>query len=179
MATNDDTIKLMDILEGYKSSSYLCTAGKVTVGYGFNMDSKGAKDRWNELNIMENFDDVYNGDEEITHFSASVLFEHYWKYCERKAMKRCIELEVGYMALPQYHKFILSDIVYNTGSLDKWYKVVRNKEPRSVLLEARRKDEDGGHSLDSRVAKIGYYFGIVSDLEDAINLGLDEARYVS
>ena len=169
---------LIDRLEDCRLESYLCSENKRTVGYGFNMDAAGAKKRWIKLNIMEDFDDVYDEYEKITHFSATVLFEHFWDYCERQAIKRCVELSVSYDALPEWHKFILVDIVYNTGSLSNWYKVVKLKEPTKVLFEARRKDDDGGHSLDSRVAKIGYYFGIIKDLEDAHKLGLDEAKYL-
>jgi len=175
---NNDTLVIMDRLEDCATISYKCSEGKVTIGYGNNMDSKGARDRWLNLDIMEDFDDVYDGLEKLTHFSATILFEHYWDYCITKVIHRCAELDVYYGSLPEWHKFILADIVYNTGSISKWSKVLRYKEPRKVLFEARRKDDDGGHSLDSRVAKIGYFYGIISDLEDAHSLGLDEAKYI-
>jgi len=177
MKTNSaeyETLELMDILEGHETTSYLCTAKKITIGYGFNMDSSVARNIWIRLNISEDFDNVYNKKEEITQSTASILFNDFWIRCEDKAKDRCDELKISYKELPQYHKFILCDIVYNTGSCKNWKKVFLETEPKKVLLEARRKQ----HELDSRIAKIGKYFNIIDTIDEAIEIGLTETRYI-
>lgn len=66
-------------------------------------------------------------------------------------------------------------IVYNTGSISKWTKVVKNTQPNDVLVEARRRPHE---ILDSRVAKTAKWYGFIGTVEDAKLLGLKYAKYV-
>ena len=166
---------LMVKLEGLKLEAYDCTAGKRTVGIGFNMESVGARKVWNKLEIAEDFDDVFYKRIQISEATASKLFHKTWKWCEKKAAERATELNLSYNSMPSYKRFILADIVYNTGSIKKWRKVLINKSPESVLIEARRNPKE---IMDSRVAKIGYHFGIIKDIEEAKKLGLVYAKYI-
>jgi GH24 family phage-related lysozyme (muramidase) len=168
-------VELMKRLEGIEYIAYDCTANKRTVGIGFNMEAHGARKVWDKLQIPENFDKVFNKEEELSEESAVELFYHTWRWCQRKAEERCNELGLNYNSMPEYKKFILADIVYNTGSISKWRKVLINNTPESVLYEARRNPKE---IMDSRVAKIGYYFGIISSVEDAKALGIEYARFV-
>ena len=170
------SIELMSKLEGIELLAYDCSLGFRTVGIGFNMEQVGARKVWEKLAIKEDFDKVFNQEIEISNETAEKLFDKVWKWCEKTASKRCDDLGLHYNSMPEYKKFILSGIAYNTGSVKKWYKVFINKEPRSVLYEARRNPKE---LMDSRVAKIGFYFGIVDSLEDAHNLGLKYAKYVN
>jgi len=70
---------------------------------------------------------------------------------------------------------ILKDIVYNTGSLRKWRRVLLNTEPDDVLYEARRNPKE---LMDSRVAKIGHYYGLVDSVEHAKEIGLEYTKYI-
>jgi len=181
-----NTINLIKILEDIREYSYIdmhdntpeIVGDNVSVGLGFNMDAKGARDRWNKALIPENFDNVYHGIEKLSKDSAIKLFIPFWKYCEIKAKKRAEYLGLNFNAMPEFHRFVLTDIAYNTGSVSKWRKVFISKNQDTILFEARRKDPDGGHSLDSRVAKIGHHFGIIPSLEYAHHIGLDEAKYL-
>ena len=164
-------IDLMVVLEGLKLLAYDCTSGKRTIGIGFNMDMIGAKELWLKLCIKEDFDLVYNQKIAISELSATMLFRHMWAGCDAKADKRAKELNLNYSAMADYKRFVLADIVYNTGSISGWTKVLQYKEPRRVLTEARRKPHK---YLDNRVARIGNYFGIISSVEEAIDLGLTE-----
>ncbi len=168
-------IELMKKLEGIKYIAYDCTANKRTIGIGFNMESYGAKKVWDKLQIPEDFDKVFNKEQELSEESAIKLFNKTWKWCEKKATQRADKLGLHYTSMPDFKRFILADIVYNTGSISKWRKVLLNKGPRDVLFEARRNPKE---ILDGRVAKIGYHFDIVKDLEDAHNLGLEYAKYL-
>ena len=169
------TIELMKRLEGLELKAYDCTAGKRTVGLGFNMDALGARSIWQRLNIPESFNRVYNQQEKIKESTAITLFEDFWARCKKRASIRCAELGLDYESMPEYKKFILADIVYNTGSISNWTKVITNTEPRDVLYEARRNPKP---IMDSRVAKIGYYFDIISSVEEAKQLGLVYARFI-
>lgn len=169
------TIDLMKKLEGLELQAYDCTAGKRTVGIGFNMEQEGARNVWEKLHIKEDFDLVFNKTTLISEDSANMLFRDFWATCEAKASKRAEELNLRYSSMPDYKRFILADIVYNTGSISKWRKVLMNKTPESVLFEARRNPKE---IMDSRVSKIGYHFGIIKDLEEAHKLGLEHAKYL-
>jgi len=166
-------VKLLERLEGFRESVYMDTSGCKTVGIGFNMDAPGARDAWSRAGIMEDFDDVYYGNEMITHFSACELVDVFWTKCEKMAKDRCEELDVEWDRLPDWHKFVLADIVFNVGNISGWTKVVVETEPKKVLFEARRKQ----HEIDSRVCKIGKFFEIVEDVEGCVELGLTEAKY--
>jgi GH24 family phage-related lysozyme (muramidase) len=167
--------ELMKILEGVEYIAYDCTAGKRTVGVGFNMESYGARKVWDKLEIKEDFDKVFYKEEFLSELSMVKLFEHTWKWCQRKAEERAKQLGLNYSSMPEYKKFILADIVYNTGSINKWRKVLLNKDPESVIYEARRNPK---YLMDSRVAKIAYYYRIISTLEEAKQLGLTYAKHL-
>ena len=77
--------------------------------------------------------------------------------------------------MPDWKKFILKDIVYNTGSIKKWRKVLVNTVPEEVLYEARRNPKE---LMDSRVCKIAHWYGLAKDLEDCKRIGLEYAKYV-
>jgi GH24 family phage-related lysozyme (muramidase) len=178
MNTKDvEDFELMKVLEGYKTKAYKCPAGYTTISVGFNMERAGARQVWDELIGMEvDFDEAFAGNVELNELQALKLFKHDWDNCESAVRRRCMELKLNYDAFPDYKKFTLKDIVYNVGSIRKWYKVLVNTDPRKVMYEARRNPKE---LMDSRVCKICYQFGICKDLEDCKKLGLEYAKYVS
>ncbi len=168
-------IELMKRLEGFKTTAYDCTAGKRTIGIGFNMESVGARKVWDKLQIPEDFDKVFYKEQELSEDSAIKLFNKTWNWCKKQASSRASELNLDYNSMPPYKKFILADIAYNTGSVKKWHKVFIKKNPEEVLYEARRNPKE---ILDSRVAKIGYYFGIINSIEDAKKIGIQYVKFI-
>lgn len=169
-----DEMELMVKLEGMREIAYDCTAGKRTIGIGFNMEAHGARNTWAKLGIPEDFVRVFEKQEKLSKESAIKLFDKTWKWCNKKAMQRCEQLEVDYSKLPDWHKFVLADIVYQTGNINNWTQVVLNTTPKEVLFQARRKQT----IIDSRISKTGYYFGLINTLEEAHEIGLTEARYL-
>ena len=161
---------LMIQLEGLKLQAYDCPAGKRTVGIGFNMDSISAIDIWEKLSIAEDFYKVYDKEIEISKDTAIALYKYIFDKCIDKADKRAKELGLNYSAMADYKRFILADIAYNTGSVNKWTKVFQLAAPEKVLYEARRRPKE---LMDNRVAKIGVYFGIINSIEEAKELGLE------
>lgn len=165
--------KLLVNLEGLRLWAYDCTAGKRTIGVGFNMEQRGARRIWNELGIETNFDRAFNRTAHINTWESDKLLEYIWKKCIKKAKKRATRLGLDYDKMPPYKQFILTDIAYNTGSVKKWKKVFLATDPKDVLYEARRNPKP---ILDNRVSKIGYEFKIIKSITDAKQLGLRYAR---
>ena len=121
-------------------------------------------------------EDLLNGKAEISKKGAEWLLEYMLKrdYIA-KVKNRAKELGYNFNDYREYHKILLIDIAYNTGSVSKWRKVFNpNATSKEVLKECRRKQRE----LDSRVAKIGYQLGIINSLEEAKELGLTQARYI-
>lgn len=167
--------ELMKILEGYSSEVYVCPAGYRTVGVGFNMDQRAARVIWRELGIVENFDEVLAGKAEVSEHTSYVLFKYFWdNVCESQVRTRCRQLNLNYDGMPDWKKFILKDIVYQTGSIRGWTRVLTEIAPRGVLKEARRKQ----HYVDSRICKTAYAYGLVNTVEECKDIGLTESKYL-
>jgi len=139
------------------------------------MDAVGAMKIWDDLNIAPDFANVYNGSAMFDKYNGMILFEHFWTRAEIQAEDRAKELGLVYADFPEWKKFILADIVYNTGNIRNWTKVFTETEPDKVLFEARRKQEE----IDGRVAKIGHYFYLINTLKDAHKIGLVGAKYLT
>ncbi len=173
MTTNHK--KLLINLEGLKLRSYDCTAGKRTIGVGFNMEQRKARWIWNKLGIETKFDRAFNRTINISVGESNKLLNYIWKKCIKRTRNRATKLGLDYDKMPTYKQFILTDIAYNTGSVKKWKKVFLATDPREVLYEARRNPK---LIMDNRVAKIGYEFKIIDSIADAKKLGLQYARYL-
>lgn len=156
-------------LEGLELEAYDCPDKFRTVGIGFNMQQKGAKYIWQKCFVTEDFQKVYDQKIEISENSAKRLFNYQFNYSVKKASRRAKKINVNYENLPEWHKFILADIHFNTGSVANWKKVFIETEPKKVLFEARRHPEE---LMDSRVYKIGKWFNIVQNKQEAIDIGI-------
>ena len=167
-------IELIEKLEGFRAKAYKDTKNITTVGFGFNMQTLISRDIWESLEIEESFYDVYWGKAELSRDSAFSLFLDIWLSSEKAAIARARVLGLDFHSFPDWKKFILTDIAYNTGSVSGWTNVFKAEESDDVLFEARRKQLE----IDSRVAKIGYHFGLIKDLDDAKRIGLSEAKYL-
>ena len=138
------------------------------------MDTLFSKKTWDDLKITEDFSKVYDGSQLLSRVSAYALFYNVWYEAQNSARKRAKDLSLDFDSFPEWKQFILTDIVYNTGSVSKWTKVFTETEPRKVLFQARRKQT----VIDSRVAKIGYHFGILEDFDGDNDIDVDDARFI-
>lgn len=173
----DYEYELMTILEGKRTLAYEDTKGLKTVGIGFNMDSDSARTIWDIiLAIPEDFDAVYNKEEELSEKSMNELFHYMFDKGKNVVKQKCNTLNVDYDALPKWHQFILNDIKYNTGSVRHWFKVFTETEPKKVLYEARRHPYK---MMDTRVCKIAHYFNFADTVEDCKTIGLKYAKYTA
>lgn len=167
-------IELIEKLEGFRAKAYKDTKNITTVGFGFNMQTLISRDIWESLEIEESFYDVYWGKAELSRDSAFSLFLDIWLSSEKAAIARARVLGLDFHSFPDWKKFILTDIAYNTGSVSGWTNVFKADEPHEVLFEARRKQ----HSIDSRVAKIGYHFNLIEDFDGDGDIDIDDARFI-
>lgn len=167
--------ELMKILEGSKNIAYDCSKGFRTIGVGFNMEQIDARLIWHKLKIPENFDMVFHKNQQLSEDSTKILFDYIWSSNVNQAQARAKVLGLDYDKMRGFHKFILADIAYNTGSVSGWKKVFSNTKAVDIMYEARRHPKS---MMDTRVAKIAYYFGIIDSLEDAHRVGLNYARYL-
>ena len=165
---------MIEKLEGFRSISYVDTAHKRTVGFGFNMDTLYSKSIWSDLKIEEDFDKVYDESQLISRDSSYILFNDFWKRSVILARTRTKELNLDWNSFPDWKKFVLADIAYNTGDLQSWRKVFIATDSDEVLFQARRKQKE----IDSRIAKIGYHYGLIDNLAHAKAIGLSEAKYL-
>lgn len=166
---------ILKIVEDNRTIAYDCSRGYRTVGLGFNMDNPKSKEIWNKLSIKEDFNSIYNKQEELSKESSIKLFKHIWNWCEKATRRRCNDLNINFDDLREFHKYILLDIAYNTGSLRSWKQVFIKDNPNDILFEARRNPKE---MMDSRVAKIGYQFGIVNSIKDCKDIGIIYAKYL-
>lgn len=173
--------QLMIILEGFKDKVYFDSEDNKTIGIGFNMDMIGANTIWNQILTKRDFIEVYNGREKINLKEATLLFNFFWNKSTQQVEDRIDKLNLNknkeilnFQDMPEYKKFILVDIAYNTGSVKQWTKVFYATKYRRVLLEARRKQR----YLDSRIAKIGRFFNLIHSIEEAKAMGLSQTQYI-
>lgn len=165
---------LIERIEGFRSTSYLDTSRNKTVGYGFNMDSVGAIPAWEYCRIEKDFDEVYEGYAELTREEAYALFMYFWKISEALAKDRTEKLGLLWGVFSDMKKFVLTDIAYNTGNISSWTDVFNAFEDKDVLYHGRRRQK----IIDSRLAKIGYYFKVIGSLSEAKDIGLTQALYL-
>lgn len=161
-------------LEGNVGTVYKDSQNLSTVGLGFNMERQGAKRDWLSSGIPEDFDKVKAGEQTLSVPSREKLLVRDLIKSSDSAQRRANELGVDWKSLPEWHKTILTDIAYNTGSVSQWKNVFLNKTPTSVLREARRLE--GGKNtkgMDNRVARLGLMLGIINSQRQARELGLE------
>ena len=147
--------------------------GYKTVGVGFNMEQTGARKIWEAAGITKDFDEVFDGTTELNVPEMKQLLYVTIGNSTKAAEARAKELGVDWGKLPAWHKTILTDIAFNTGSVSGWKKVFTNTDKKDVLREARRL-ESKKHTMgmDNRVARIGLELGIIDTLSQARALGL-------
>lgn len=171
--------ELMMKLEGFRSLCYKDHLGNNTIGIGFNMDSKGSKEIWEKL-IDPDFDKAYKGEIQIGLEDGIALLAPFWDNADYQVKQRIKELQNKGLVVMElndmtaFKRFILKDIVFNTGNIQEWTKVLTETEDKKVMIEARRTQRE----LDSRIAKIAAAFDVIESVEEAVECGLTEAKYI-
>ena len=78
--------------EGLRLKPYKCTAGKLTIGYGRNLDDVG-----------------------ISRTEAEMLFERDFAKAEAEARQLCRTYKVNYEDLIEQRFYVLTDMIFNMG----------------------------------------------------------------
>jgi len=106
--------------EGSSTASYEDSKGNTTIGVGFNMDAAGAEKEWNAAfasipaDQRPSFDDVYNGDQNLTASQVDMLFSH-----SLSSTQDAVEKAYGsyWDALDPNRQIAITDLYYNGSSL--------------------------------------------------------------
>ncbi len=99
----EEAKKLIKVHEGLRLEPYKCTAGKLTLGYGRNLEAVGLSTA--EYKIIG---DVTKG---ITEEQAEMLLDNDIK----AVVKRLNESFPGFNKLPDYVQVVLIDMTFNLG----------------------------------------------------------------
>lgn len=84
--------KMTKDFEGLRLKVYTCTAGKLTIGYGRNLEDTG-----------------------ITEAEASMMFEHDFVTAEASARVLLKSLGKDWETFPEQRLYVLTDMIFNMG----------------------------------------------------------------
>ena len=121
-----DSLKRMTKeFEGCRLKPYKCTAGKLTIGYGRNLDDVG-----------------------ISQAEANMMFEMDFARAESDARKICKEFGINVEDLIEQRFYVLVDMCFNLG-----YNRLRTFKKFLTALKNGLYDDAANHMLDSLWAK--------------------------
>ena len=96
----DNVIDLIKAHEGFRSKPYRCTAGKLTVGYGLNLEDRGLTEGEATTILRSQVWDIYPGMESIFGYD----FYHFGEPRESVLIDMCFNL--GLSGFKKFEKFI-------------------------------------------------------------------------
>lgn len=117
--------KLTKEFEGCRLKPYKCHAGKLTIGYGRNLDDVG-----------------------ISQAEADMMFERDFAKAEADARKICEEFGIDVNNLIEQRFYVLTDMCFNLG-----YSGLKKFKGMLTALKNGLYDDAANHMLDSLWAK--------------------------
>ena len=125
--------------EGLRLKPYRCSAGKLTIGYGRNLEESG-----------------------ITLEEANILFESDFNRAKEDAKRVCNVFNINYNKLSESRFYVLVDMVFNLG----YPKLIKFKKMLTALSKGDY-EEAAREMLDSRWAKqVGHRADFLVSLMD-------------
>jgi lysozyme len=103
------TSDLIQKHEGLRLHVYKDTAGKPTIGYGFNLNSQGARPICNLCGL--DYDGLVAGTVDLTQEQADAIFEHQLGMVETQAGITFKNFE----AMPANVQAVIADLIFNLG----------------------------------------------------------------
>lgn len=122
---SDRLKKLTKEFEGCRLKPYRCTAGKLTIGYGRNLDDVG-----------------------ISQAEADMMFERDFAKAEADARKICEEFGINAEDLIEQRFYVLTDMCFNLG-----YGGLKKFKGMLTALKNGLYEDAANHMLDSLWAK--------------------------
>lgn len=122
---SDRLKKLTKEFEGCRLKPYRCTAGKLTIGYGRNLDDVG-----------------------ISQAEADMMFERDFAKAEADARKICEEFGIDVNNLIEQRFYVLTDMCFNLG-----YGGLKKFKGMLTALKNGLYEDAANHMLDSLWAK--------------------------
>lgn len=120
--------------EGLRLKPYKCTAGKLTIGYGRNLDDVG-----------------------ISQAEADMLFERDFAKAEADARRLCKEFDIDVDSLIEQRFYVLTDMMFNLGysRLSKFKKLLYALKTGSYETAAREMlDSNWAKQVGNRAIKL-------------------------
>jgi len=149
----DLALELVKEAEGFMPNQYLCHAGKLTQGYGRNLEAHPL----NALEVQQLHEDGSVSEEVATQWAMKELIACEFKLSQniiyknqtpiRKAVLLDMCFNIGYGGLMKFKKmwFALGNKDYPQASREmkdsSWYVQVGNRSKRNVLIMASNKIE--------------------------------------
>lgn len=152
--------------EGYREKAYTDTVGKVTVGYGFNMQDRSSRAAWKAAGIPENFDDVLRGRETISKASAEKLHD----VKQDEAVEFVRQSVPGFDQLDPARQEVLLDLGYQLGpNRFQDFKPTTDLIARGEFDKAARRLENAkiAQQAPNRVARNAYMLRTGATREEA------------
>lgn len=139
-----NAIKMLSFDEGVRYRVYKDTAGKLTVGIGFNMDSPNARAIWLKAGVSESFNLVYGGKQSLSVNSVQLLFNA----CMDSAITDLKSIFPDYDTYPELVQLALINMVFNMGKpvFETFFSTIK-------LIKARKWDEVAEHILGTLWSK--------------------------
>ena len=122
---NDKYKQMTKTFEGCRLKPYKCTAGKLTIGYGRNLDDVG-----------------------ISQAEANYMFERDFAKAEADAKKICMEFGINAEDMIEQRFYVLTDMCFNLG-----YGGLKKFKGMLTALKNGLYDDAANHMLDSLWAK--------------------------
>lgn len=98
----DLAMQLIEQAEGFREDVYKCTAGKNTIGFGFNIDDN--KEQYRLIDSFKNDDGEFQASKRV---SRGVMFVQIIDICKR--------VDNLLLDLDSYRKAVIIDICFNIG----------------------------------------------------------------
>lgn len=124
-AMSDRLKRMTKEFEGCRLKPYKCTAGKLTIGYGRNLDDVG-----------------------ISQAEADMMFERDFTKAEADARKICEEFGIDVNNLIEQRFYVLTDMCFNLG-----YGGLKKFKGMLTALKKGLYEDAANHMLDSLWAK--------------------------
>jgi len=118
--------------EGYRDKPYMCTAGKLTIGYGHNLDEHGINKQVAEMLLGEDIQRAYYG--------ILDLFPYFYLYSENRQNALIdMSFNLGKTRFSKFKKMIqaVKDEDWDEAALQaedsKWFAQVGDRAKRNVI----------------------------------------------
>jgi len=134
---NNKSLELVKAEEGYKQFPYTCSAGKLTIGYGFNLEDVGLSE--GEAEVLLEY--------RLQKIEEKMFHHHYWyRYLneDRRAVIDSMVYQLGYEGFTKFKKLInaLEDEDYAEAAIQMLDSLWAKQTPERALRASEIMKQD-------------------------------------